>query len=220
MSKKTIQYAHKIADSTPDEDALYLAAETRAGYFTTAQAADAGYSRALLAHHASAGNLERVDHGIYRLKRYPESPHADLVVASLRAGDSAAVSHESALTLWGLSDALPGEVHVTVPRTASRRRPGLRLHTGALDAGDITERDGVKVTTVERTIADVARSGLSDELVLQAIEEALNRGLTTPPRLREYARTRGGRMRALMDRALCDIRATSPTSYVTNIKCE
>jgi predicted transcriptional regulator of viral defense system len=202
MSKKSIHYAHKVLADSPSEDALYVAAETRAGYFTTAQAAEAGYSRALLAHHAAAGNLERVDHGIYRLRRYPESPHADLVVASLRAGNSAAVSHQSALALWGLSDILPGEVHVTLPRTASRRRPGLRLHTGALDAGDVTERDGVRVTTVERTIADVARAGLSDELVLQAIQQAIGRGLTTPARLGHYARKRGGRMRALLDRAL------------------
>ena len=202
MSKKTIHDAHNSVSDSPSEDALYLAAETRAGYFTTAQAADAGYSRALLAHHAAAGNLERVDHGIYRLRRYPESPHADLVVASLRVGDSAAISHESALALWDLSDILPGEVHVTIPRTASRRRPGIRPHTGVLEGNEITERDGVRVTTVERTIADVARSGLSDELVLQAIDEALSRGLTTPSRLGEYARTRGGRMRVLLERAL------------------
>lgn len=202
MSKKAIHYAHKASADSPKEDALYLAAEARAGYFTTAQAADAGYSRALLAHHAAAGNLERVDHGIYRLRRYPESPHADLVVASLRAGDMAAVSHESALAFWELSDILPGEVHVTVPRTASRRRPGLRLHTAALEADEITERDGVRVTTVERTIADVARSGLSDELVLQATHEALDRGLTTASRLDEYTHKRGGRMRSLLERAL------------------
>jgi predicted transcriptional regulator of viral defense system len=202
MSKEPIHYAHKTASGSPNADELYLAAETRAGYFTTAQAADAGYSRALLAHHTASGNLERVDHGIYRLRRYPESPHADLVVASLRAGDAAAISHESALALWDLSDVLPSEVHVTVPRTASRRRPGLRLHTGALGESDVTEREGVRVTTVERTIADVARGGLSDELVLQAIGEALERGLTTRARLQHLSETRGGRTKRLVERAL------------------
>jgi predicted transcriptional regulator of viral defense system len=202
MSKKTIHYAHKVASSAPSEDELYLVAETRAGYFTTAQAADAGYSRALLAHHAASGSLERVDHGIYRLRRYPESPHADLVVASLRAGDAAAISHESALALWDLSDVMPFEIHVTMPRTASRRRPGLRLHTSALGEDDVTERDGVRVTTVERTIADVARSGLSSELVLQAIGEALERGLTTRARLQHLGEVRGGRTKRLVERAL------------------
>lgn len=202
MSKEPIHYAHKTASSSPNEDELYLAAETRAGYFTTAQAADAGYSRALLAHHAASGNLERVDHGIYRLRRYPESPHADLVVASLRAGDAAAISHESALALWDLSDVMPFEIHVTVPRTASRRRPGLRLHTSVLGEDDVTEREGVRVTTVERTIADVARSGLADELVLQAIDEAVERGLTTRARLQHLGEIRGGRTKRLVERAL------------------
>jgi predicted transcriptional regulator of viral defense system len=202
MSKKTRHYAHKEPAGAPDEGELYLVAETRAGYFTTAQAADAGYSRSLLAHHAASGNLERVEHGVYRLRRYPESPHADLVVASLRAGDAAAISHESALALWDLSDVMPFEIHVTVPRTASRRRPGLRLHTSALGEDDVTEREGVRVTTVERTIADVARSGLADELVLQAIDEAVGRGLTTRARLQSLGETRGGRTKRLVDRAL------------------
>jgi len=202
MSKKTRQYAHNRVTGSPDEDALYLAADARAGYFTASQAAEAGYSRSLLAHHAASGNLERVDHGIYRLRRFPESSHADLVVASLRTGEASAVSHDSALVLWGLSDVLPSQVHVTVPRTASRRRPGLKLHTGALSDDDVTEREGVRVTSVERTIADVARSGLSDDLILQAIGEALDRGLTTHARLEHLGTTRGGRTRRLVERAL------------------
>lgn len=166
------------------------------------QAASAGYSRSLLAHHVGSGMLERVDRGIYRLSRFPESPHADLVVAWLRAGKAAAVSHESALGLYGVSDVLPHEVHVTVPRTASRRRNGVRLHTSPLSAEDVSALEGIMVTTVERTIADVARAGLSDELVLQAIDEALSRGLTTPTRLNGVAGRRGGRARRLIEIAL------------------
>lgn len=202
MSKKPRQYAHKTSSPDPDEDALYLVAEASTGYFTASQAADAGYSRSLLAHHAASGNLERVEHGIYRLRRFPESSQADLVVASLRTGGASAISHESALALWGLSDVLPSRVHVTVPRTASRRRPGLRLHTGALSEADVTEREGVRVTSVERTIADVARSGLSDDLILQAISEALDRGLTTRARLEDLSEMRGGRTKRLVERAL------------------
>lgn len=186
----------------PDADALYVLAEAQAGYFTSAQAATAGYSHSLLAHHARSGTVERIDRGLYRLSRFPEAPHADLVVAWLRAGSSAAISHQSALVLHGISDILPREVHVTVPRTASRRRRGARLHTSALPPEDVTTIDGIRVTTVERTIADVARAGLSEELVLQAIEEALDRGLTTRDRLTAMAARRGGRARHLIERAL------------------
>ncbi|MGB4592592.1 MAG: hypothetical protein WBI63_02310 [Coriobacteriia bacterium] len=38
---------------SPDEDVLYLVADARAGYFTASQAAEAGYSRSLLAYHAA-----------------------------------------------------------------------------------------------------------------------------------------------------------------------
>jgi len=204
MSSSATHNAHKGLGTgrSPDLDALYAIAEPKAGYFTTSEAASAGYSRSLLAHHVRSGMLDRVQHGVYRLRRFPESPRADLIIAQLRAGAGAAISHESALEVYDLSDVLPADVHVTVPRTASRRRHGVRLHTSPLRFEDVTTRDGVTVTTVERTIADVARSGLPDTLVLQAIEQALERGLTTPSRIGRFADLRGGRAKRLVDRAL------------------
>jgi len=146
--------------------------------------------------------LDRVSHGVYRLRRYPESPHADLIVAWLRAGPMSAISHESALSLYGLSDVLPTEVHLTVPRSASRRRAGLRLHTGKLNEDEVVQIEGMRVTTTERTIADVARSGLAQELVEQAIREALGRGLTTRRRLLDLGDARGGRAKRIIEKAL------------------
>lgn len=186
---------------SPDLDDLYALAEPKAGYFTASEASSVGYSRSLLAHHVRSGMLDRVERGVYRLRRFPESPRADLIIAQLRVGRNAAISHESALVLYDLSDVLPSEVHVTIPRTASRRRRGVKLHTSPLRPEDVTARDGLAVTTVERTIADVARSGLSDELVLQALEQALERGLTTPSRIGQYAELRGGRTKRLVDQA-------------------
>jgi hypothetical protein len=49
------------------------------------------------------------------------------------------------------------------------------------------------VTTISRTLADVAVSGLAEELVAQATQEALQRGLTTMTALQQYASRRGGR---------------------------
>ncbi len=203
MGYPLIHSAHmRTAGSAPDLDALYAIAEPKEGYFTASAAEAARYSRSLLAHHVKTGMLERVEHGIYRLRRYPESPRADLIVAELRAGPFAAISHESALEVYGLSDVLPSEVHVTVPRTASRRRGGVRLHTGRMEAEDATTRDGITVTTVERTIADVARSGLPEQLVLQAIHQAVELGLTTPAQLTRFADRRGGRAKKLVHAAL------------------
>jgi hypothetical protein len=76
------------------------------------------------------------------------------------------------------------------------------MHTSYLPPEDVTTREGAVVTTVERTIADVARSGLPNDLVLQAIDQAIERGLTTPARIRRFVDARGGRAKRLVDRAL------------------
>lgn len=186
----------------PDMNRLFAIAEAQAGYFTAAQATTAGYSRSLVAYHAKAGTFDRVQPGVYRLTRYPGSPREDLYVAWLKAGPRAVISHESALELYGLSDLMPSEVHVTMPRTSSRRRAGVRMHTTRLDEGDVSARDGLPVTTVPRTIADVASRGGSPEIVGQAVQEALERGLTTEAELEDQADRRGGRPRSLIMPAL------------------
>lgn len=182
----------------PDQDALYRMAEPQGGYFTSAQAARTGFSRKLLWHYQKTQKFLRAAHGIYRLGRFPSSRFEDLFVAWLKCGPKSAISHESALALYDLSDVLPTEVHVTVPRTASRRRKGIRMHTNRLRPADIAKREGLPVTAVPRTIADVARAGLSEDHVTRAIREAVQRGLTTREALLAEAKRRGGRAERLI----------------------
>jgi predicted transcriptional regulator of viral defense system len=164
-------------------DALYPLAERRAGYVTTAQAAEVGVSRQQLSYLARTGSLERVAHGIYRLRRFPAQRFEDVIVACLWAGDDAVASHDTALAIYELTDAMPAAIHVSVPRPFRGRRPGVTVHVAPLGDDERTERDGVPVTTVERTIADVlVRSGA--DLARPAAEQALERGLVTRRRLR------------------------------------
>lgn len=181
---------------------LYDIAEQQAGYFTTAQAKQVGFTSRQLHYHVSTGRFTRVRWGIYRLSRFPSQPHEDLFVAWLQAGRRAVISHDSAMALYGLSDALPAGTHLTVPRTASRRRKGVVLHTNRLDASDVTMVDGLPVTTVARTIADAAGSGMSAEHVVAAVLQAVDRGLVTASDLLSYAESRGGRPARLVSRAL------------------
>ena len=126
--------------------------------------------------------------GVYRLTHFPRSRHEDLFIAWLETGPNSVISHESALALYDLSDALSAAIHLTVPRSASRRRHGLRLHTSQISQEEITNVEGLPATTVARTIVDVAREGLADELVEQAVREAVARGLVQPDDLRLAAR--------------------------------
>ena len=186
----------------PDHRALYNIAEQQVGYFTTQQAAEASFSRERLVEHARTGRFRRIERGIYRLGQFPSSPFEDLFVAWLRCGPRAVISHDSALALYNLSDVLPGEVHVTVPRSSSRRRKGLRQHTSPLFPTDIKRREGLPVTSVPRTIGDAARTGLAEELVEEAILQALERGLTDREALQGEARRRGGRAARLIRKCL------------------
>ena len=125
-----------------------------------------------------------------------------LLPSSWRPSSRLLIGWDSALALYDLSDLLPNEIHLTVPRTASRRHPGLRLHTTRLELADATQYAGLPVTTVARTIADVAASGLSEELIGQAIEEAVRRGLTTVDQLHAAASRRGRRAASVIEQAL------------------
>jgi predicted transcriptional regulator of viral defense system len=186
----------------PDSQRLYELAEGQGGYSSASQAHELGFGSDLIAYHAKQANFLRAARGIYRLKRFPASPFEDLIVACLRAGPKAAVSHETALAVYGLSDLMPAQIHLIVPRTRSRRLRGLKLHRHRLGEGEVTRRDGVRVTTPVRTLLDLAAVGVSEEQVDQAVLDALRRGLVQQGELLAAARSRGGRARTVIERAL------------------
>lgn len=185
-------------DSGPDYQRLYETAESQAGYFAAHQARENGFTWERLSSNVKTGRFTRVRRGIYRLTQFPGSEFEDLFLAWLRTGPDSVVSHDSALALYELSDVLPAEIHIIVPRTSSRRRPDIRQHTHRLDADEITSREGLPVTTVLRTLADVAASGLAEEQVRLAVREAIERGLTSAEALRRYAQKRGGRFQEII----------------------
>jgi predicted transcriptional regulator of viral defense system len=191
-----------------DHDGLYRLAESQAGYFTTQQALAVGMERSTLRHHARpGGRYERVRRGLYRLRHFPTSPHEHVVAAWLPLRDAGAVvSHESALELYELSDVIPSATDISVPRSkrGQRPRPGVRLHTLVRPPGngEIRRLAGVPVTTLERTILDALQGGTQLEQIELAITQAVDRGLTTPRRLRSAAVPRPARVRAFVDQTL------------------
>lgn len=124
----------------------------------------------------------------------------------LSAGrESAVVSHESALDLYELTDVIPSSIHILVPRSRRGYRgpSGVTVHTTQnLPEEDIVIREGMRVTAPERTIADAAEWGVSPEHVEIAVRQALDRGLTTRKRLLRVADSRGGHVKALIERTM------------------
>ncbi len=172
----------------PEWDRLYGTAALQAGFFTTQQAAHAGFSDQLLVHHVRARNIRRVRRGIYRLVRFPVGEHEELVIAWLWSDMAGVFSHHTALALHDLSDVLPAQLHLTVPADWRRRR--LRVPANVLlYYADIPSQDRgwfgpVPTTNARRTLNDCASAGLSPELLRQAARQALRRGIVTQLEIR------------------------------------
>lgn len=162
---------------------LYELAERQAGYFTTRQAVEAGVSRRALSGRAQRGDLEPVRYGIYRLRNFPNHPFEDVAAACLWAGPDSAASHETALAIHGLSDAMPASIHLTVPRPFRGKQAGIIIHRGQLPDDDRQVLDSVPVTTIARTLQDIATSG-DPALAQQALDQAIRGGLLSRRRLR------------------------------------
>ena len=167
----------------PDWDLLFETASAQVGYFTTKQAAEAGYSSQLLLKHIRAGRVTRTRRGIYRLVHFPAGEHEELVTAWLWSERAGVVSHQTALALHGLSDALPAHVHLTLPRTWRTRRfrlpIGVVLHHADVSQGERAWFGAVPTTTARRSLNDCAREHMSPDRLRQAAQQAIRRGLVT-----------------------------------------
>lgn len=170
-------------------EALFDLAAGQRGYVTQAQAREHGLTPYALVKMAERGQVERVAHGIYRFKAFPRGPLDTYMEAVLwPRGTMAVLSHETALDLYDLSDVNPEKIHLTVPAGYRIRRkiPDIyEIHHATLNPEDHTWREGLPVTTVERTIRDCRQAHLRRGLLAQALEQARARGLITAADERE-----------------------------------
>jgi predicted transcriptional regulator of viral defense system len=168
------------------------------GYFDRGDALDHGLGDDDLAHHVRTGRFERVFPGIYRLAVAPYARHDELLRAWVWTNYRGAISHESALALFGLSDVVPTAVHLTVPFGFRREVPPgalFALHRSLLDEGDTVPFEGVRATAPARTIVDAAAAGTAPEQIVLAVRQALERALIDPEGLRAAAARRHYRYR-------------------------
>ncbi len=143
--------------------------------------------------------------GVYRLAGSPSSWRQSLMAACLACGAGAVASHRSAGALWPLPGFPEGPVELSILGVARRSRRFVVHRVTSLAAVDITELSGIPVTTPTRTLIDIA-SVVPRDVVEEALDDALRRGLVTRARLRwrldalsEKGRPGVGVIRALLD---------------------
>lgn len=168
------------------------------GIVTYAQLTALGLGAGAIAWLMASGRTVAVRRGVYRLCGAAPSWTGTVLAAVAAAGEDAVLSHRSAAALWGLVDRQreSGRLEITCGRRV--RLDGVCAHRHRLDAADRTVRNSVPVTTIERTLLDLAES-CDRPTIGRHIDEAVRRGLTTIDRLRRMAarHRRRGRRRDL-----------------------
>jgi len=113
--------------------------------------------------------------GVYRIAGAPVTWRGDLLAATLAAGAGSAISHRSAAALYELPGGRDGLVELSCLRCRRTVKPGLVVHESRrFDDRDLTTVDGIPVTTVERTILDLA-SCFPHENYLEYVIQAARR---------------------------------------------
>lgn len=156
----------------PDIDIAALAAEQH-GVVSRVQLVALGLSAKAIERRIAAGRLHRIHRGVYAVGHRRLSREGRLMAAALACGPGAVLSHATAASVWDLRPTNAAKIDVTIASAKGctgpsnvrlRRRPGLT-------ATDVTRKTNVPVTTVARTLLDLA-SVVRPAALDRALEQA------------------------------------------------
>jgi predicted transcriptional regulator of viral defense system len=153
------------------------------------QLIELGLSERAVRHRVAAGRLHRVHAGVYAVGHAPLTRDGWYMAAVLACGDDSALSHRSAADKRELRRTSRSAIDIITPRQAGRRRRGIDAHVAAtLLPRDVEEVDGIRCTSVARTLLDLAavlprreverafdRAEVLEVLDARAIEDVLER---------------------------------------------
>ena len=192
----------------------HVLAARQFGALTVEQAKEFGLTPTFIRHRLDTGQWQRPMRGLIMLTDSDNSLVGRCVGAILlMRPDDAVVSHLTAARLHKL-DGIPlptptEPVHLTLPREQTRtQRSGIRLHYSRLDPGDVTVIQGVRLTSIARTLVDLALTTDRPTAVCAA-ESALRLGHDIGD-LRSLMRGRRGSKRAAAWWDDVDARAKTP----------
>lgn len=170
-------------------------ARSRYGLVTTRDLIECGLSRAMILGRVRSGMLTPVHRGVYALGIGPLSIEGRWLAAVLAGGPGCVLSHRSAGALWGVCEP-GGSIHVlrthsragvrqqarrTVRPSGLAELPGRPVFHGSMAIRDeeTTTRQGIPVTSISRTLIDMAALEPVSTL-LDVVDEAARQRLLTP----------------------------------------
>jgi len=182
----------------PGDLAIAAVATRQDGAVSTEQLTAAGLGRGAIHLRVRRGRLHSVHRGVYAVGHPRLTPRGHMWAAVLACGgpDAAVLSHRTAAAVWDLLPS-PAKFDVTTLR-AAHSTPKLRVHRSTtLIPADITHHNGLPVTTVARTLIDLATT-LTPHRLERVVHRAEHlRLLDTHSLDAQFARASGRRTKAL-----------------------
>jgi hypothetical protein len=149
-----------------------IAPSSQFGVVERGQLRELGLTDTGIARRVAAGRLHRVRRGVYAVGHPVIGRQARWLAAVLACGPGAVLSHASAAAHGDLRRSDAVYIDVTVAGPSRRRGAGLRVHRARrLATDEVTTHAGIRVTSVARTILDLAAT-LRDD---RALERVLDR---------------------------------------------
>jgi hypothetical protein len=140
------------------------------------------------------------------------------MAAVLAGGEGAVLSHRDAASLWGIRPSSRPRIDVTTPRSR-RPRPGIQFHRSSLPPDEVTTKDGIPVTTVPRTLFDLA-TVLRPRQLERALNEAEIRHLWDELSLLDLLRRYPRRAGSCAVRAVLEARNAGAKTIRSDLELE
>jgi len=160
-----------------------------------------GLPRATIYDRVARGVLHRRHRGVYSLGHAPLSPESKALAAVLACGSGAALRRLTAAEFYGCSRFPAPLIEVVSPRR--RKVDGARIHhCRTLSPRDVTDFNGIPVTTAHRMFVDLA-DALTPHQLANVIHQAAYRGRYVEAAIRDVmARVNGRHNLAALERAM------------------
>lgn len=171
----------------------------KGGVFRTRDAVDAGVHPRELYALRDRGDLVELSRGVFSLADALSTPYLDLIAVSKRSAQGV-ICLNSALSFWDLTDEVPAEIHLAVPRGSrppSIDYPPTRVHVFASDTFELGREEvrqepgeEIVIYSPERSVVDAMRlrSQVGSDVAYEALRRYLRRHGASPGSLLRLAR--------------------------------
>lgn len=176
----------RVRASRPGLGAVAELAGRQSGVVARWQLLDAGVAPGTVDSLVQRGLLIGIHPGVYAYGHVGLLRDARLLAAAIRTRETM-LSHHSAAELWGAREERGGPIHTLTPGHGRHRVGGLVIHRARwLDPSDRVVRRGIPVTSVPRTLLDLA--AVDQRELRRVLNEVLRLDLTDAGALAEVAR--------------------------------